>query len=141
MVRLCRLLCRSCRRSKRRTSIQSTNCGDSHRSPQIQGADRPVQVRHQPGIRRWFASADCCAEAAAAANAVRLFNRRTAATPTDLLKYRVLTGLYRFAISRGYVDGSPLPIAVPKLPPQQTPYVYSIDELRRLPQISSNTGC
>lgn len=53
-------------------------------------------------------------------------------TATWALKYRVLTGLYKFAISRGYVDGSPLPMAMPKLPPQQTPYVYSIDELRRL---------
>ena len=53
-------------------------------------------------------------------------------TATWALKYRVLTGLYKFAISRGYVDGSPLPAAVPKLPPQQTPYVYSTDELRRL---------
>jgi integrase/recombinase XerD len=53
-------------------------------------------------------------------------------TATWALKYRVLTGLYRFAVSRGYVDNSPLPTALPKLPPQQTPYVYSTDELRRL---------
>jgi len=51
---------------------------------------------------------------------------------TWALKYRVLTGLYRFAVSRGYVDESPLPTDLPKLPPQQTPYVYSTDELRRL---------
>jgi integrase/recombinase XerD len=49
-----------------------------------------------------------------------------------LLRYRVLTGLYRFAIGRGYVGCSPLPTALPKLPPQQTPYVYSTEELRRL---------
>jgi len=53
-------------------------------------------------------------------------------TATWVLKYRVLTGLYRFAVSRGYVDSSPLPTTVPKLPPQQTPYVYSTGELRRL---------
>ena len=53
-------------------------------------------------------------------------------TATWVLKHRVLTGLYRFAISRGYVDKSPLPATLPKLPPQQTPYVYSTDELRRL---------
>jgi site-specific recombinase XerD len=53
-------------------------------------------------------------------------------TATWALKHRVLTGLYRFAISRGYVDNSPLPTTLPKLPPQQTPYVYSNDELRRL---------
>jgi integrase/recombinase XerD len=49
-----------------------------------------------------------------------------------LLRYRVLTGLYRFAVGRGYVAGSPLPTTLPKLPPQQTPYVYSTEELRRL---------
>lgn len=48
------------------------------------------------------------------------------------LRYKVLTGLYRFAISRGYVDRSPLPETLPNLPPQQTPYVYSTEELGRL---------
>jgi len=51
---------------------------------------------------------------------------------TWTLKYSVLYGLYRFAISRGHVDGSPLPANRPKLPPPQSPYVYSTDELRRL---------
>ena len=45
---------------------------------------------------------------------------------------QALTGLYRFAVSRGYVDNSPLPTTLPKLPPQQTPYIYSTYELRRL---------
>lgn len=47
-------------------------------------------------------------------------------------KFRLLTGLYRFALARGYVAASPLPQLKPKLPPQQTPYVYSPDELQRL---------
>jgi integrase/recombinase XerD len=51
---------------------------------------------------------------------------------TWILKHRVLTGLYRFAIERGYVDNSPLPTTIPKLALQQTPYVYSTGELRRL---------
>ncbi|MEO7652472.1 MAG: tyrosine-type recombinase/integrase, partial [Bryobacteraceae bacterium] len=55
-----------------------------------------------------------------------------ALSATWALKYKVLTGLYRFAISRGYVGCSPLPRTLPKLPPQQTPYVYSTEELRRL---------
>lgn len=59
-------------------------------------------------------------------------NGSGALTATWALKHRVLTGLYRFAISRGYVDSSPLPTTLPKLPPQQTPYVYSTEELRRL---------
>jgi integrase/recombinase XerD len=59
-------------------------------------------------------------------------NGNRALTATWMLKHRVLTGLYRFAVSRGYVDNSPLPTTLPKLPPQQTPYVYSADERRRL---------
>lgn len=59
-------------------------------------------------------------------------NGNGALTATWMLKHRVLTGLYRFAVSRGYVDSSPLPTALPKLPQQQTPYVYSTEELRRL---------
>ena len=59
-------------------------------------------------------------------------NGRGPLTATWMLKHKVLTGLYRFAISRGYVDKSPLPTTLPKLPPQHTPYVYSIEELRRL---------
>jgi integrase/recombinase XerD len=51
---------------------------------------------------------------------------------SSLLRYRVLTGRYKFAIGRGYVGCSPLPTALPKLPPQQNPYVYSTGELRRL---------
>jgi integrase/recombinase XerD len=50
---------------------------------------------------------------------------------TWALKYRVLSGLYRSAISRGLANRSPLPTTVPTLPAQQTPYVYSTDELRR----------
>jgi len=47
-------------------------------------------------------------------------------------KYRLLFGLYRFAISRSYVETSPLPPTLPKFPPQQTPYIYSTQELQRL---------
>jgi len=68
-----------------------------------------------------------CAEAV-----VNFLQGRGALSATWLLKYRVLSGLYRFAVGRGYADKSPLPMATPKLPLQQTPYVYSNDELRRL---------
>jgi hypothetical protein len=44
-----------------------------------------------------------------------------ALSATWMLRYRVLTGLYRFAVNRGYVGRSPLPTTCPKLPPQQTP--------------------
>jgi len=67
------------------------------------------------------------------AEAVAAFLRgRGALNATWGLKYRILSGFYKFAISRGHADSSPLPTTVPKLPPQQSPYVYSIDELRRL---------
>ena len=49
-----------------------------------------------------------------------------------MAKFRLLAGLYRFALTRGYVTASPLPEMKPKLPPPQTPYVYSHDELQRL---------
>ncbi|MHB8456005.1 MAG: tyrosine-type recombinase/integrase [Acidiferrobacterales bacterium] len=55
-----------------------------------------------------------------------------ALSATWRLKYNVLSGLYRFAISRGYIAISPLPTSLPQLPPPQSPYVYSTDELRRL---------
>jgi site-specific recombinase XerD len=47
-------------------------------------------------------------------------------------KYRLLTGLYRFAMARGHAEISPLPELKPKLPPQQSPYVYSHAELLSL---------
>ena len=46
--------------------------------------------------------------------------------------YRVLGGLYRYAISRGFATTSPLPTDTPKLPPPLSPYIYSVDELKRL---------
>lgn len=51
---------------------------------------------------------------------------------TWMLRYKILSGFYRFAVSRGYAAFSPLPTSMPKLPPQQTPYVYSTEELHRL---------
>ena len=47
-------------------------------------------------------------------------------------KHSALSGLYRFAVARGYADDSPLPRTVPR--PQQAfvPYIYSREELRRL---------
>jgi integrase len=72
------------------------------------------------------------------AEAVAAFLRgRGALNATWGLKYRILSGFYKFAISRGYADNTPLPANVPKLPPQQSAYVYSIDELRRLLQATS----
>lgn len=63
---------------------------------------------------------------------VAFLNGGGALTATWALKFRVLGGLYRFAISRGYADFSPMPAALPNIPSPQTPYVYSVDELRQL---------
>ena len=72
------------------------------------------------------------------AEAVAAFLRgRGALNATWGLKYRLLSGFCKFAISRGHADSSPLPEDVPKLPPQQSPHVYSMDELRRLIEATS----
>src|SRR5438552_18888573 len=47
-------------------------------------------------------------------------------------KYSTLKVFYRYAISRGHVSSSPLPVTVPKLPPQFVPYIYPVAEVRRL---------
>ncbi len=49
-------------------------------------------------------------------------------------KYGALRSFYGWAIDRGYVDQSPLPQVVPKLPPAFVPYIFSRDELRRILQ-------
>jgi site-specific recombinase XerD len=67
------------------------------------------------------------------AQQVLLFLRGSGSpSSTWRVKYRLLSGLYRFAISRGHVKESPLPQGLPKFPPQQTPYIYSTEELHRL---------
>ena len=53
-------------------------------------------------------------------------------TQTRALKYSVLTGFYRYAISRGYATWSPLPDNEPKKPRPLPPHVYSRGEVRRL---------
>lgn len=48
-------------------------------------------------------------------------------------KHRVLSGLYRFAISRGLTKSTPLPPVIPKpAVPAFVPYIYSHEELKRL---------
>src|SRR5713226_1378281 len=46
--------------------------------------------------------------------------------------YRVLGGFYRYAVGRGFATISPLPTDIPRSPTQLTPYIYTVDELRRL---------
>ena len=56
-------------------------------------------------------------------------------------KRAVLSGLYRFAIAHGYATDSVLPEQTPKLPPPQTPYVYTPDELQSLLAATSTLPC
>lgn len=66
------------------------------------------------------------------ADEVAVFLRGGVLSSTWLNRHATLAGLFRFAIARGYVTHSPLPTHPPKLPPPQTPYVYSREELHRL---------
>ena len=47
-------------------------------------------------------------------------------------KFSTLRGFYRFVVSRDYAATTPLPTNPPKLPPPFQPYIYSVDELKRL---------
>ncbi len=47
-------------------------------------------------------------------------------------KFSILKGFYQFAISRRYVDVSPLPTTIPKRPESPPPYIYTTEELCRL---------
>jgi integrase len=53
-------------------------------------------------------------------------------TRTWHFKYSALKGLFRFAVSRGYLKTAPLPAEVPKCPPTLVPYIYSRAEIGRL---------
>lgn len=57
-------------------------------------------------------------------------------TPNWHFKYSSLRGFYNHAISRGYTKTSPLPVDIPKRPQLFVPYIYSVDELRALFDIS-----
>jgi site-specific recombinase XerD len=48
------------------------------------------------------------------------------------VRHNALRGFYRYAVSRGLVLTSPLPVAIPKRPSAFQPHIYSQAELRRL---------
>lgn len=48
------------------------------------------------------------------------------------VRHNALLGFYRYAISRGLVTVSPLPLVIPKRPPAFQPYIYSQAEIQRL---------
>jgi integrase/recombinase XerD len=83
-------------------------------------------------LRQFVRETDNAALADIGPEIIDQFLRGRALSTSWTSKYHALAGLYRFAIARGYVAVSPLPTHRPKLPPQQTPYIYSTDELQRL---------
>ena len=48
------------------------------------------------------------------------------------VRHNALLEFYRYAISRGLIAASPLPLVIPKRPPAFQPYIYSQAELQRL---------
>lgn len=55
--------------------------------------------------------------------------------PTTFLwfsKHQTLRPFFRYAIDRGYLQACPLPRTLPKKPPKFEPYIYTIDEVKRL---------
>lgn len=44
----------------------------------------------------------------------------------------VLSSFYRYALSRGFTETSPLPTKLPKVPPPGPPYIYTPNDLKRL---------
>lgn len=93
-----------------------------------------VSLRSGARVLRQFARETGNLElSAVTSEAVAAFLRgRGQLSATWKTKRGVLVGLYRFAIARGYTTVSALPEQAPRLPPPQTPYVYTPDELQRL---------
>lgn len=48
------------------------------------------------------------------------------------LKHTILSGLFKFALPRGYCSRSPMPNALPKERSNFSPYIYSLDDMRKL---------
>lgn len=53
-------------------------------------------------------------------------------THSWFVRYNALQGFYRYAISRGFIESSTLPIVLPKKPPSFIPYIYSSSELKEI---------
>jgi site-specific recombinase XerD len=53
-------------------------------------------------------------------------------------KWSTLRGFYRFAVSRGMVDKSPLPTTIPRVTKHFVPYIYSKGEISRLLESAAN---
>ncbi len=66
-------------------------------------------------------------------DAVRMFiDGRGPVTAFWHQKHKILRSFYRYVVNRGHTTTSPLPRTIPKCPPPLMPYIYSLEELRRL---------
>lgn len=53
-------------------------------------------------------------------------------TPVWFGKFNTLSGLFKYAISRGYMKHSVLPATLPKKPDRIKPFLYTVEQVRRL---------
>lgn len=85
-------------------------------------------------LRRFleYADGDAVCDAAPTARVLAFLAGKGPLTRDRQNKYYVLTGFWRYAISRRYASRSPLPDNEPRSPVRAPPYIYSRDELRRL---------
>jgi integrase/recombinase XerD len=92
-----------------------------------------IRFRTQPRVLRRFCRfvGDIDADQVKPA-CVEAFLNNGPVTNTWFLNYKLLRGLYRFAISRGFVRCFPIPTAVPSPLPRFRPHIYSVDELTSL---------
>jgi site-specific recombinase XerD len=93
-----------------------------------------MRYRSEPAILRSFCKAigDIEIEEVTPASAAAFIAGAGPITTFWHRKYEVLRGFYHFALTRGYVEASPLPKTVPKRPETLKPYIYSTEELHRL---------
>jgi len=52
-------------------------------------------------------------------------------------KFEALSGFYRYAVTRGHVTVTPLPMTIPKRPNEFKPYIFTHDEYRRLVEMTN----
>ena len=53
-------------------------------------------------------------------------------TARSIENHRALGGFYRYAVGRGFTTVSSLPTDIPRPPTPLTPYIYTVEELKRL---------
>lgn len=93
-----------------------------------------MRLRSQAAVLRAFCRymGDICVDDVKAESVLAFVAGTGPVTTRWFETYRVLAGLYQFAISRGFTTTSPLPVNIPHRPPRFAAYVYTVHELERL---------